>query len=231
MPTGASGAPRTARSISTVRLLTVRSVDPMRVRCPGPIAEHNLLHLAGGGLGQSSELYGGRAFEVRQVFAAESNKLLRADAVSRLERDERLRPLPPLVVWNTDDRGLQHRGVPREGLLHLDGRNVLSARDNNVLLAVAQFDGTIGMHHAQVPRMEPPAAERFGGGVWIREVSRHHEVAAHHDLTQRFAVARDIAHVVVDHSHRLGDDVGMALPGQPPRLTLEGQRTPFGLPS
>src|SRR5579859_7399170 len=87
MPTGASGAPRTARSISTVRLLTVRSVDPMRVRCPGPIAEHILLHLAGGGLGQSSELYGGRAFEVRQVFAAESNKLLRADAVSRLERD------------------------------------------------------------------------------------------------------------------------------------------------
>src|ERR1700738_4763719 len=84
MPTGATGAPRTARSISTVRLLTVSSVDPMRVRCPRPVAEYNLLHLAGGVLGQSSELHRGRAFEVRQVLAAESNKLLRADAAVRL---------------------------------------------------------------------------------------------------------------------------------------------------
>src|ERR1700730_18500822 len=137
MPTGASGAPRTARNISTVRLLTVSSVDPMRVRCPRPIAEHNLLHLAGGGLGQSSELHCGRAFEVHQVLAAESNKLLSADAAVRLEGDECLRPLTPLVARHTDYGALQHGSVHGQRLLHLDGRNVLSARDNNVLLAVA----------------------------------------------------------------------------------------------
>src|ERR1700738_2542789 len=137
MPTGASGAPRTARSISTVRLLTVSSVDPVRVRCPRPVAEYNFLHLAGGGLGQSSELNRRRAFEVRQVLAAESNELLRADAAVRLEGDECLRPLTPFVVWNTDYGALQHRGVPGQGLLHLDGRNILTARDDDVLLAVA----------------------------------------------------------------------------------------------
>src|SRR5439155_3454032 len=105
-----------------------------------------------------------------------------------------LRPLTPLVVWNTDNRALQHGGVPGQGLLYLDGRNVLATRDNDVLLAVTQFDRAISVHHAQVPRMEPPAPERFGGGVWIREVSLHDNVAAHHDLTQRLAVARAIAH-------------------------------------
>src|SRR5437667_53271 len=79
------------------------------------------------GEGQVAELDGGRALEVRDVLAAELDDLGLGRLHPRLEGDERLRPLAPLLVGHGDHRALHDRGVARDGLLHLDGRDVLAA--------------------------------------------------------------------------------------------------------
>src|SRR5690349_14362656 len=51
------------------------SVDPLGLPLPLPVAQHELLHLPGRGLGQVAELDGGRALEVGDVLAAELDDL------------------------------------------------------------------------------------------------------------------------------------------------------------
>src|SRR3989442_4940980 len=103
------------------------SVDPLRPALPLLVAQDELLDLARRGLGQVAELDGGRTLEVRDVLAAELDDLGLGRLHPRLEGDERLRPLAPLLVGHGDHRTLHDRGVARDGLLHLDGRDVLAA--------------------------------------------------------------------------------------------------------
>src|SRR2546421_3141040 len=103
------------------------SVDPLGLALPLLVAQDELLDLARRGLGQVAELDGGRALEVRDVLAAELDDLGLGRLHPRLEGDERLRPLAPLLVGHGDHRALHDRGVARDGLLHLDGRDVLAA--------------------------------------------------------------------------------------------------------
>ena len=70
-------------------------------------------------------------------------------------------PLAPVLVGDGDDRALQHGRVAGDGLLDLDGRDVLAAGDDDVLLAVAQLDVAVRVHHRQVAGVEPAAAERL----------------------------------------------------------------------
>src|SRR5207245_2633593 len=53
-------------------------------------------------------------------------------------------------------------------------------------------------------------------------------ITAHSRTAECLAISWDIAHAIVNHAHRFGDDVGVTLPGQPARLPLERQRIPFG---
>ena len=106
-----------------------------------------------------------------------------------LERDEGLGPLAPLLVRDGHHRALHHRGVPGHALLDLDGRDVLAARDDDVLLAVAQLDVAVGVPDPDVARVEPAAAEGLGGRLRLLVVALGHVVADHHHLAQRLAVA------------------------------------------
>src|SRR5688572_13001930 len=101
------------------------SVDPLRLALPLSVAEHELLHLAGGGLGQVTELDEGGRLEVGDVLPAELDDLLLGRGHPRLERDERLRALAPLLVGDRHHRALEHGGVLRHRLLDLDGGDVL----------------------------------------------------------------------------------------------------------
>ena len=76
-------------------------------------------------------------------------------------------PLAPLLVGDGDDGALQHGGVAGDRLLDLDGRDVLAAGDDDVLLAVAQLDVAVGCQHAEVAGVEPAAAEGLGGRLGL----------------------------------------------------------------
>src|SRR5258705_12237390 len=156
-------------------------VDPLRAALPLAIAQHELLDLAGRGLGQLAELDGGRRLEARDVLLAELDDLRLGDLLPRLERDEGLRPLAPFFVGDRDHRALHHRRVAGHALLDLDGRDVLAARDDDVLLAVAQLDVTVGMPDPDVARVEPPAPEVFGGAPGLLYLSLGLVFAGHSD--------------------------------------------------
>ena len=51
-------------------------------------------------------------------------------------------------------------GMLVERVLDLDRRDVLAARDDDVLGAVLELDVAVGMHHAEVAGVEPAARER-----------------------------------------------------------------------
>src|SRR5207245_427808 len=113
--------------------LAERDLEPELGRLHGAalaqllVLGQRLLELGRRGRGQGAELDGGRALEVRDVLAAELDDLGLGRLHPRLEGDERLRPLAPLLVGHGNHRALHDRGVARDGLLHLDGRDVLAA--------------------------------------------------------------------------------------------------------
>src|SRR5205814_7794208 len=115
-----------------------------------------------------------RAREVGEAFPTEGDQLPRGRVRGRLQGDERLWSLAPPVVRYPDPGALQDGGVLAECLLHLNGRDVLAARDDDVLLAVAQLDIAVGMPDAEVAGVEPAAPEGLSGGVGLREVAQHH---------------------------------------------------------
>src|SRR5215217_4538331 len=112
-------------------------VDALVVPGPLPLAQDELLHLAGRGPRDLTEFHGDRALEVRQVLAAEGDQLLRRRLLTRFEGDERLRPLAPVVVRDGDNGALQDGGVGAERMLDLNGGDVLAPGDDDVLLPIA----------------------------------------------------------------------------------------------
>ena len=67
------------------------------------------------------------------------------------------------------------------------------------------------MADREVARVVPAVRERFPGLLGIFEIAGHHVVAAHQDFAERFAVRWHLAALVVDDSHRIGDQVVHAL--------------------
>jgi hypothetical protein len=51
--------------------------------------------------------------------------------------------------------------VAVEHVFHLDGRDVLAARDDDVLAAVLDLDVAVGVLHGQVAAVEPAAGKGF----------------------------------------------------------------------
>src|SRR5712691_10656831 len=176
-------------------------VDPLLLAPPLLLAQHELLDLPGGGLRQVAELDGGRTLEVSDVPAAELDDLLLGRRHPRLQRDERFGPLAPPLVGDRDHRALEHGGVLGDGLLDLDRRDILTARDDDVLIPVA-----------------------------LLEVARHDVVAAHDDLTERLAVLRHVVHVGAHDAYEVEERVALPLAGGEARLLLERLRVPLFVP-
>src|SRR5881396_3145536 len=174
------------------------SVDALLVSGPLLLAQDVLLDLPGRGLWERAEGHRLRALAVRHDVGLGRRPPL-------LGHDERLRDLAPALVRHGDHRHLEHVGVARDRLLDLDGRDVFAARDDDVLLAVAQLDVAVGVHDRHVAGVEPAAAKGFGGGGRIVEVTGHDVVAAHHHLSQRLTVGRHVAHLLVDDAELAGD--------------------------
>ncbi|MEA2514595.1 MAG: hypothetical protein QOJ59_4082, partial [Thermomicrobiales bacterium] len=85
--------------------------------------------------------------------------LIRGRGRTGLEGDERFRDLAPIVVGDGDDRDFEDGRMGVDRLLDLDGRDVLTAADNDVLLPIAELPLAVGVHHRQVAGVEPAAAD------------------------------------------------------------------------
>src|SRR5262245_16243752 len=232
----ASTGPRTnaTAAIMPRRLIVppYRSVLVNALLAPAPLllAQDELLHLPGRRLRERTEDDRLRTLEVREHRPAVRDDVRLAHDPSVLRHDQRLRHLAPIPVRHCDDRDLEHVGMTRDGLLDLDGRDVLAARDDDVLLPVAQLDVPVGMQHGDVARVEPAAAERVLGGLGIGEVALHDVVPAHHDLAHRVGVGRDIAHLGIDHAELARDDVREALAGAEAGTRVGVAGVPLGMP-
>src|SRR5439155_16996168 len=197
---------------------------------PFLVAQHELLDLAGRGLRQIPELDSGRRLEMRDVLLAEVDDVLLGRLLARLERDEGLGPLPPLLVRDGHDRALHHRRVLGHALLHLDGRDVLAARDDDVLLPVAQLDVAVRVPHTDVPRVEPAAAEGLRRRLRLVEITLGAVVPDHDHLAQRLAIPRHVFHLGIDDTDEVEDGVALPLPRGERRLLLGGQAVPLRVP-
>src|SRR5262245_19153926 len=205
-------------------------VDALALADPFAVAQREFLDLARRGLGKLAELNRRRALEAGDVLPAELDDVLLAGLRALLERDECLGTLPPLLIRNRHHRAFEDGRVLGDGLLDLDGRDVLSAGDDDVLLAIATLDVAVGMPDADVPRVEPAAPEGLRSGIGLLEVTLHDVVAAHDDLAQGLAVLTHICHVVVHDPDEVGDHVGLSLAGGSLRPLLVGERVPLRPP-
>ena len=109
---------------------------------------------------------------------------------ARLELHEGAGRLAPFLIGPRHHRRKLHRRMPVERDLDLDARNVLAARDDDVLGAVLDLDIAVGVLDREVAGVHPAAAERFGRRLGLLQIAEHHGVAAHHDLADGLAVAR-----------------------------------------
>src|SRR5918993_430937 len=202
-------------------------MNPLLAARPLFVAQDELLDLAGRGLGQVAELDGGGGLEAGDVLLAEVYDLLLGRLLALLQDNERLGTLAPFLVGHRDDGGLHHRRVLGDGLFDLDGRDVLAAGDDDVLVAVPDLDVPVRVPHGDVSGVVPTTLEGLVGRLLVLEVALGDHVAVHHDLAHRLPVARDVVHVLVHDAHEIGGGVALPLPGHEPRPLLHLQGLPL----
>jgi hypothetical protein len=144
-----------------------------------------------------------------------------------LELDEGARRLAPLRVGPRHHRGGQHVGVAVKHVFHLDGRNVLAARDDDVLAAVLDLDVAVGVLHRQVAAVEPATGKGLLRRLGVLQVALHGDVALEHDLAHGLAVLRHRLHGFgVEHAHVALQVVAHALAGIQARALADVERVP-----
>ena len=89
-------------------------------------------------------------------------------------------------VGHPDDGDLAHRGMRRQGVLHLDAVHVLAAAIDHVLLAVDDEDQALVVDPREVAAVQPAVDERLGGLLGLAPVAAHDVRPA----DQQFADAR-----------------------------------------
>ena len=197
----------------------------------GLLAQHELLDLPGAGLGQLVDHHDPlRDLELGEALARELLDRLDVGLAPAGGGDERHGHLAPALVRRGDDGDLGDRVVRGDRLLDLDRGDVLAARDDHVLEAVAQLDVAVLVHDAEVAGVEPAALERLARRLLVVEVAHHHVVAAHDDLAERLAVGGHVLHVLVDHAQALRHDRADALARAQLRLLLVVAVVPVRVP-
>src|SRR3712207_6196824 len=111
-------------------------MNPLLLPRPLLLAQDELLHLAGRGLGQLGELDGGGGLEAGYVLFAELYELLLCRLLALFEGNEGLRALAPLLVRHSGDGGLHHGRMAGQNPFYLYGGDVLTTGDDDVLVAV-----------------------------------------------------------------------------------------------
>ena len=134
-------------------------------------------------------------------------------------------PVPGETRLGAFDTGLghhrtgQHGGMPVQRILDLEGGNVFTPRDDDVLAAVLDLHIAVGLHHRQITGVEPPALKGLLRGLGVLQVALHHDVPAKHDLAHGLAIGGHFLQGAgVHHRHALLQDIAHPLPAIEPGL-------------
>src|SRR5688572_13031758 len=129
-PVISASLPLIPRSMSSARLVVLEL-----------LAQPRLQHLAGRALGNfAHESVGVRQAEFCELRREVPVELVLRGALSRLQHDDRQRPLAPLRVGHRNHRGLRDLGVPHQRVLEVERADPLAARLHEVLDAVGNLD-------------------------------------------------------------------------------------------
>src|SRR5215471_10674262 len=112
-------------------------VNALLVPLPFLLAEFEFFNFPSGGLGEIAKLHGLGALKMRHVLTAEGDDVLGSGLHAWLGYHKGFGHLPPALVRDSDHGDFLHGGMPVNGVFHLDGRNVLTAADDDVLFAIA----------------------------------------------------------------------------------------------
>src|SRR5438105_11270820 len=140
-----SGSESPLGSGSAALVMVLSSFDRTGRSCP--LAQHELLDLAGGSLRDLLEAHLARHLVGRQQGAAMRDELGGAHRDAALELDEGERRLAPFRIGPRHHCAGHHRGVAIERILHLQGADVLPAGDNHVLAAVLDLHVAVRLQH------------------------------------------------------------------------------------
>src|SRR3954447_17610492 len=83
------------------------------------------------------------------------------------------RHFTPLRVGRGDNGALEHRIVRGDGALDFDGRNVLAAGDDDVLLAVDDVYARLLVPYGHVAAVQPAVGHHVGRGLRFLVVAVH----------------------------------------------------------
>ena len=168
-PSSSSRSVRTAPATESPST-TLGEVTAARFRwCRPGCRVHPIRGRAGRISGPCRSRFFGRDIELDRIgalvmgdpAAAEGDDLLAGRAGSTVERDESLWPFSPPLVRNADHRTLEDRWMCADRLLDLDARDVLAARDDDVLASVAQLDIPVGVPDGEVTGVNQPPRNAF----------------------------------------------------------------------
>src|SRR5271165_682639 len=144
----------------------------------GALAQQEFLDLAGRGLWQWPKDDRPGRLEVGKALAAKGDDLVRRRSGFGLQCHERAGGFAPHRVRARDHRRLEHARVPVENVFDLDRRDVLAARDDDVLRTILQLDIAVGMHDPEIARMKLAAGKGLLRGSRVLQVTLHDDVAA-----------------------------------------------------
>ena len=167
-----------------------------------------------------------------QGVPAEGNDLLGGGLVKAfLQFNEGAWRLPPFFIRLGDDGGSQHGRVLVKRAFDLDGGNILTTGNDDVLGAVLELDIAVRVEHAQVAGMEPAAGEGFVRCRRVLQVALHDDVALEHDLADGLAVGGYRGHGFwVNDAEPFQHRVAYPLAGFHLCLFLNRQFVPGGVP-
>src|SRR5579875_481046 len=126
------------------------------------------------------------------VIASKDAQFLRCHVLPFLDDDKGVGSLAPLLIGHTHHRDLLNGRVTQENALNLDRGDVLSATDDHVLEAVANFDIAIGMDNRRIAAMKPPSLKGTCGSFLIVVIALHHDIAACYNFADSLSVVRNL---------------------------------------
>ncbi|MCY1278210.1 hypothetical protein D9M70_269310 [compost metagenome] len=150
----------------------------------------------------------------------------------RLEHHEGTDCLAPAQMRQAHHRRIGNGRMAQQDFLDLDGRHVLAAGLDHILLAVQEQQLPVGVEHAQVARVVPAKPAHGSRGVRVLVVAQHDIGPAMHDFA---SLTRPEQAAVVIHDCHVVDHRGL-----PPiaakalellvRMKTRGDRKHFRLP-
>mmetsp|Transcript_68116 Transcript_68116/g.134433 ORF Transcript_68116/g.134433 Transcript_68116/m.134433 type:complete len:265 (+) Transcript_68116:338-1132(+) len=97
--------------------------------------------------------------------------------------------LSPLRIIPSHDSGSCNLGVFVQNAFHLQGRDVLTSRNNDILRAILQLDVAVRVPNCQISGVKPTSLEGVACSGWILQVTLHDQVAPEENLAHSLAVS------------------------------------------